>query len=36
MKKAYEVPTLTRRGTYRAKTGLLQAHGNDRLIFSKN
>ncbi|MEU2562448.1 keywimysin-related RiPP [Streptomyces longispororuber] len=36
MKKAYEAPTLARLGAFRKKTGLLQRHGNDRLIFSKN
>ncbi|WP_431046031.1 keywimysin-related RiPP [Streptomyces sp. P1-3] len=36
MKKSYEAPTLVRLGTFRKKTGLLQHHGNDRLIFSKN
>ncbi|MFF7354364.1 keywimysin-related RiPP [Streptomyces filipinensis] len=36
MKKAYEAPTLVRLGSFRKETGLLQQHGNDRLIFSKN
>ncbi|WP_107064486.1 keywimysin-related RiPP [Streptomyces sp. NRRL S-118] len=36
MKKAYEAPTLIRRGSFRKKTGLLAFHGNDRLILSKN
>ncbi|WP_165988451.1 keywimysin-related RiPP [Streptomyces sp. YIM 98790] len=36
MKKAYEAPTLTRLGSFRRKTGLLQRSGNDRLILSKN
>ncbi|MER5786126.1 lasso RiPP family leader peptide-containing protein [Streptomyces mobaraensis NBRC 13819 = DSM 40847] len=36
MKKTYEAPTLVKRGTFRAKTGLLRTSGNDRLILSKN
>lgn len=36
MKKAYEVPTLVRLGTFRKETGLLQRSGRDRLILSKN
>ncbi|MFI6103360.1 keywimysin-related RiPP [Streptomyces sp. NPDC051310] len=36
MKKAYEAPTLVRRGPFRKKTGFLQFRGNDRFILSKN
>ncbi|WP_190108537.1 keywimysin-related RiPP [Streptomyces cinnamoneus] len=36
MKKAYEAPTLVRRGDFRTETGLLQFRGNDRLVLSKN
>lgn len=36
MKKAYEAPTLVRRGSFSKKTGFLQFRGNDRLILSKN
>jgi hypothetical protein len=32
----YERPTLTHAGSFASKTGLLQKHGNDRLILSKN
>jgi len=36
MKKPYEAPVLVELGQFRAKTGLLRHHGNDRLILSKN
>ncbi|MFD9893639.1 keywimysin-related RiPP [Amycolatopsis sp. NPDC058986] len=34
--KEYETPTLTEAGEFEEVTGLLQFHGNDRLILSKN
>ncbi|WP_433468700.1 keywimysin-related RiPP [Spirillospora sp. CA-128828] len=34
--KQYEAPVLVAAGTFRKVTGLLQRHGNDRLILSKN
>jgi hypothetical protein len=34
--KQYETPVLVAAGTFRKVTGLLQRHGNDRLILSKN
>ncbi|MEV5240131.1 keywimysin-related RiPP [Streptomyces cinnamoneus] len=36
MKKAYEAPTLVRRGDFRTETGLLGRHGNDHLLLDKN
>ncbi|MEV4437054.1 keywimysin-related RiPP [Streptomyces sp. NPDC049555] len=36
MKKAYEAPTLTRRGDFRTETGLLGTHGNDQVLLSKH
>jgi hypothetical protein len=32
----YETPQLIDLGTFEEQTGLLQFHGNDRLILSKN
>ncbi|WP_157609940.1 keywimysin-related RiPP [Spirillospora albida] len=34
--KQYETPVLVPVGSFRKVTGLLQKHGNDRLILSKN
>ncbi|TDD27626.1 lasso RiPP family leader peptide-containing protein [Actinomadura sp. KC06] len=34
--KRYETPVLVAAGSFRKATGLLQFHGNDRLILSKN
>ena len=34
--KSYQTPTLVAAGSFRKVTGLLQRHGNDRLILSKN
>ncbi|MFI7121466.1 keywimysin-related RiPP [Amycolatopsis sp. NPDC049868] len=34
--KEYETPMLIEAGEFEEVTGLLAAHGNDRLIFSKN
>lgn len=36
MKRAYEAPMLVEVGSFHEVTGLLQFHGNDRLILSKN
>ncbi|MFI1968424.1 keywimysin-related RiPP [Streptomyces cinnamoneus] len=36
MKKTYEAPAAVRRGAFRTRTGLLGAHGNDRILLSKN
>jgi hypothetical protein len=33
---SYEPPSLLNVGSFRQDTGLLQFHGNDRLILSKN
>ncbi|TDD88195.1 keywimysin-related RiPP [Actinomadura rubrisoli] len=34
--KKYETPVLVAAGSFRKDTGLLQRHGRDRLILSKN
>ncbi|WP_119726783.1 keywimysin-related RiPP [Thermomonospora amylolytica] len=34
--KRYEAPALVAAGSFRKDTGLLQKHGRDRLILSKN
>jgi hypothetical protein len=36
VKRPYEAPQVTVLGKFRAETGLLGRHGNDRLILSKN
>jgi len=36
VKRSYEAPMLVQLGSFRKLTGLLQRHGNDRLILSKN
>ncbi|MEU4215165.1 keywimysin-related RiPP [Actinoplanes sp. NPDC026623] len=36
VKRSYEAPKVTVQGNFRAVTGLLGRHGNDRIILSKN
>ncbi|MFB8183315.1 keywimysin-related RiPP [Streptomyces sp. NPDC055966] len=36
MKQVYEAPMLVAMGAFRVITGLLEFHGNDELVLSKN